>query len=114
MSCTLSRRSPRKESRRRNMTLISFGSGSRSPRITTRNGRFPNRIKERSMKKATKPIQVKGSSGNVFADLGLPNPQDALAKAKLASRICQVIEQRGLTQTQAAEILGLDQPKISA
>ncbi len=50
----------------------------------------------------------------MFADLGLPNPQDRLAKAKLAHRICEVIAERGLTQMEAAEILGLDQPKISA
>jgi predicted XRE-type DNA-binding protein len=66
------------------------------------------------MKKAKKPIKVIKSSGNVFADLGLPNPEDALAKAKLASAICRVIEKRGLTQIEAAKILGLDQPKISA
>jgi len=57
---------------------------------------------------------VEQSSGNVFADLDLPDPEDALAKAKLAARICQVIHERGLTQTKAAKILGLDQPKISA
>jgi predicted XRE-type DNA-binding protein len=56
---------------------------------------------------------VKESGGNVFADLRLPNPQEALAKAKLAHRVCEVIRERGLTQTKAAEILGLDQPKIS-
>jgi len=66
------------------------------------------------MKRIIKRIPVKKSSGNVFADLGLPDPEDALAKAKLASRICQLIEERGLTQMQAAKILGLDQPKISA
>ena len=66
------------------------------------------------MKAKAKVEAVEASSGNVFADLGLPNPEDALAKAKLASRICQVIEERGLTQTEAAKILGLDQPKVSA
>ena len=66
------------------------------------------------MKKASLQPKVKQSSGNVFADLNLPHPEDALAKAKLASRICQLIEERELTQSQAAELLGLDQPKISA
>jgi predicted XRE-type DNA-binding protein len=65
------------------------------------------------MRKTKKPM-VKKSSGNVFADLQLPNPEAALAKAKMASRICQIIAERGLTQTEAAEILDLDQPKISA
>ena len=65
--------------------------------------------------KTTKTVaRVQKSSGNVFADLGLPKPQDRLAKAQLAHRICQVIVARGLTQTKAAEIMGLDQPKISA
>jgi predicted XRE-type DNA-binding protein len=57
---------------------------------------------------------VRKSSGNVFADLRVRNPKEALAKAQLANRICQVIAGRGLTQTKAAEILGLDQPKVSA
>lgn len=54
------------------------------------------------------------SSGNVFADLGLPNPEEALAKAELAHKITLVIRDRRLTQTQAATVLGIDQPKISA
>jgi len=54
------------------------------------------------------------SSGNVFADLGLPKPDDLLAKAELASKIIEEIQRRRLTQSQAAAILGIDQPKISA
>lgn len=54
------------------------------------------------------------SSGNVFADLRLPNAPDRLTKAELAARILQEIERRGLTQTQAASLFGVDQPKISA
>jgi predicted XRE-type DNA-binding protein len=54
------------------------------------------------------------STGNVFADLGLPRPEEALAKAELAQKIIVVIRERRLTQAQAAEILGVDQPKISA
>jgi predicted XRE-type DNA-binding protein len=54
------------------------------------------------------------SSGNVFADLGLPNPEEALAKAELAHKITVVIRDKGLTQVQAAKLLGVDQPKISA
>src|SRR5687768_9498670 len=53
-------------------------------------------------------------SGNVFADLGLPNADELLAKADLAFQISSIIEARGLTQTRAAEILGVDQPKVSA
>ena len=66
------------------------------------------------MKTTTRRRRIIKSSGNVFADLRLPNPSDALAKAKLASRICNAIHERRLTQTRAAELLGLDQPKISA
>ena len=58
--------------------------------------------------------RVKASSGNVFADLGIPNPDLALAKAKLVQRIRAIIAERKLTQSSAAQILGLDQPKVSA
>lgn len=54
------------------------------------------------------------SSGNVFADLGLPNPEEALAKAELARQINFVIKKQKLTQKEAALLLGIDQPKISA
>lgn len=54
------------------------------------------------------------SSGNVFADLGLSNPEEALAKAELAHKIILLIRERGLTQVQAAKLLGVDQPKVSA
>jgi predicted XRE-type DNA-binding protein len=54
------------------------------------------------------------SSGNVFADLGLLKPDDLLAKAELAAKIIAEIQRRRLTQSQAAVILGIDQPKISA
>jgi predicted XRE-type DNA-binding protein len=54
------------------------------------------------------------SSGNVFADLNLPNAEEALAKAELAHKIGSLIMKRDLTQAQAAKLLGIDQPKISA
>ena len=57
--------------------------------------------------------QVFYGSGNVFADLGLPDADEMLAKAGLASAILDVIEQRGLTQAEAAEKMGIDQPKVS-
>jgi predicted XRE-type DNA-binding protein len=50
----------------------------------------------------------------VFADLGLPQPELALAKAELVRRIRDLIGERKLTQVQAAKLLGLDQPKVSA
>lgn len=58
--------------------------------------------------------QVQKSSGNIFADLDLSRPRDRLVKAELAHQICQAIAARRLTQTKAAEIMGLDQPKVSA
>ncbi len=66
------------------------------------------------MKTAKRSPRVRKSSGNVFADLGVHDPQDMLARAQLANQICRIIESRGLTQTGAAELLRLDQPKISA
>lgn len=58
--------------------------------------------------------QIIPSSGNVFADLGLPDADEALAKADLARQIIRLIRRRGWTQAQAAAMLGIDQPKISA
>ena len=58
-------------------------------------------------------IEVEEGSGNVFADIGLPNPEERLAKASLAFRIAGVIRARRLTQANAARILKIDQPKIS-
>ena len=52
-------------------------------------------------------------SGNVFADLGILEPEEALAKARLADLIDQNLQDRGLTQIQAAEILGIDQGSVS-
>ena len=58
-------------------------------------------------------IRVTESSGNVFADIGMPNADEMLAKADIAARICSIIEDRGLTQAATAAILGIDQPKVS-
>jgi predicted XRE-type DNA-binding protein len=53
-------------------------------------------------------------SGNVFADLGLENPDEELLKAQLAVRIRTVIGEQGLTQARAAKILQIAQPDVSA
>jgi len=58
--------------------------------------------------------KVTRSSGNVFADLGLPDADHLLAKADLAIEISSIIQDRGLTQAEAAEIMGVDQPKVSS
>lgn len=62
----------------------------------------------------SKKISVRASSGNVFEDLGLPNAEDRLLKAQLASQIQRLIEGREMTQAEIAPLLGLDQPKVSS
>jgi predicted XRE-type DNA-binding protein len=65
-------------------------------------------------KRETAGIPVTESSGNVFADLGLTQPEEELTKAQLASHIRRIIKRRRLTQMAAAAIMGVDQPKVSA
>jgi predicted XRE-type DNA-binding protein len=62
----------------------------------------------------TRGKRIRAGSGNVFGDLGLPRAQEALAKAELARRIDAIIGARGLTQVQAAAVLGVDQSKVSS
>ena len=59
-------------------------------------------------------IPVTPSSGNVFADIGVPQPEEELAKAQLASRIREIVRRSRLTQVAAAAVMGIDQPKVSA
>lgn len=61
----------------------------------------------------TTKMTVEQSSGNVFADLGRRDADEALLKARLAQRLAALLEERGLTQAKAAQILGIDQPKVS-
>ena len=58
-------------------------------------------------------LKFEESSGNVFADLELSKPDERLAKADLAAKIAQIINKRHLSQTQAAGLLGIPQPKVS-
>ena len=51
---------------------------------------------------------------NVYADLGFEDAEEMRVKAALVSSIGQIVEERGLTQEQAATLMGLDQPKVSA
>ena len=64
--------------------------------------------------KVPKADRVIQSSGNVFADLGLPNPGQELIKARLTLQIARIVKDRGLTQAAAAKILGIQQPLVSA
>ena len=57
--------------------------------------------------------KVEPGSGNVFSDLGFRDAEERLLKAKLATKIAQLIEKKGWTQAQTAERTGLDQPKVS-
>jgi predicted XRE-type DNA-binding protein len=61
----------------------------------------------------SKQIKARASSGNVFADLGLQDADELLFKAQLAMRIGSALKARKLTQVAAAEVLGVDQPKVS-
>src|ERR1700722_9410490 len=65
-------------------------------------------------KKRAVNTSVTAGSGNVFADLGFSEPEEELTKAQLTGRIWQVIKSRRLTQVRAAELMGIDQPKVSA
>ena len=58
-------------------------------------------------------MKIERGSGNVFADLGRPAAETHLLKAKLVTRIDEIIRQRGLTQVEAAKLLGLSQPDVS-
>jgi len=64
-------------------------------------------------KKSSAPVNITESSGNVFRDLGLPNPEQEMMKARLTLQIYRIIRTRGLTQTQAAKALGIKQPHVS-
>jgi predicted XRE-type DNA-binding protein len=54
------------------------------------------------------------SSGNIFADLGLPDAEELGTKARLGAAICRIVQRRGLTQAEVAVALGINQPKVSA
>ena len=58
-------------------------------------------------------LGVTEGSGNVFADLGLPNPEQELLKARLTLQIYSIVKERGLTQVEAAKVLGIRQPQVS-
>ena len=60
-----------------------------------------------------KEDRIERSSGNVFRDLGHPEPDAHLLKAELVSRIEEIVRRRGLKQVEAAKLLGLSQPDVS-
>lgn len=65
-------------------------------------------------KRRAEPATIVRGSTNVFEDLGYPDAAERQAKLRLAYALNQMLEHRGLTQTAAATLLGLSQPKVSA
>ena len=65
------------------------------------------------MAKNRRKLDYEESSGNVFADLGLPNPEQELLKANLTLQIFRAIKARKLTQAKAGKIFGIPQPHVS-
>jgi predicted XRE-type DNA-binding protein len=61
----------------------------------------------------TKHTRAIAGSGNVFADLGITNPERELVKARLTLQIHRIIRERGLTQAETAKALGVKQPQVS-
>jgi predicted XRE-type DNA-binding protein len=59
-------------------------------------------------------VRVTASSGNVFADMGLPDAAELDTKARLGAAINRIVERRKLTQVEVAAALGINQPKVSA
>jgi predicted XRE-type DNA-binding protein len=58
-------------------------------------------------------IEFTEGSANVYADLGMSNAEEMLAKAQLVVKIAEIIKSRGWTQQQAAKVIGIPQPKLS-
>lgn len=61
----------------------------------------------------SRKIKFEESSGNVYADLNLPDAEELYLKATLGFEVFQIIEARNLTQAEAAKILDVKQPEIS-
>ena len=57
--------------------------------------------------------EIEHGTENVYTDLGLPDAEEMLVKAQLATKIGEIIKKRKLTQVMAAELLGMPQPKLS-
>jgi predicted XRE-type DNA-binding protein len=69
--------------------------------------------KERTYEEELADTRVEISSGSVYADLGLKNHKEMETKSNLVIEISKAIKKRKLTQTQAAELFGISQPKLS-
>ena len=67
-----------------------------------------------SKRKVTEKLEIHEGSGNVYRDLGFPDAEEMLIKAKLVMKISEIVRSMVLTQVKMAKILGLPQPKVSA
>src|SRR5260370_25783769 len=106
--CTPSRRNRKGALPPRKRTLILSIVAWRKRNVSTKKGRTNVATRTR------KSIRMERSSGNVFADLGLPHPEQELLKAELTLQIYRLIKRRALKQTEAGKILGIKQPHVSA
>lgn len=70
-------------------------------------------MKSKTKKARSRVSRVTQGSGNIFADLGLPNPEQELLKAQLTLQIYSILKDSGMTQVQTAKILGVQQPQVS-
>ena len=70
-------------------------------------------MKTKGRKTRRRATPVIEGSGNVFRDLGLPNPEQELLKAQLTLQIYGILKDRGMTQVELAKILGVQQPQVS-
>jgi predicted XRE-type DNA-binding protein len=70
-------------------------------------------MKSKAKRTNKRVARVTEGSGNVFADLGLPNPEREMLKAKLTLQIYTILNGSGMTQVEIAKILGVQQPQVS-
>jgi predicted XRE-type DNA-binding protein len=71
------------------------------------------KMKTKAQKSRNRVARVTKGSGNVFADLGLPNPEQELLKAQLTLQIYTILKDSGMTQVEIAKVLGVQQPQVS-
>jgi len=81
--------------------------------VTTEEGKLKMASKK-TRKRTSQSSRIIEGSGNVFAELGLINPEHELLKAKLLLRIYRTIKERRLTQAEAGKVLGIKQPHVSS
>lgn len=83
------------------------------PRPNAIIGKGRTRVKNKTKKAHHRVSRVTEGSGNVFADLGLPNPEQELLKAQLTLQIYTILKDSGMRQVEIAKILGVQQPQVS-